>query len=139
MEYEHPANITHSLSPAAATCSSNVLYMLVCFRAAFDAKHTDQAKQDVAAAFLFSLIWSVGGSLMPDNRTKLDAFVRELAMPGVELLPDDSVFDYHYDVSDGRWRPWLSLSDFFAAPLHQRVASGLCSAPSLPVLNSAPL
>ena len=57
---------------------------------------------------------------MPDNRTKLDAFVRELAMPGVELLPDDSVFDYHYDVSDGRWRPWLSLSDFFAAPLHQR-------------------
>ncbi|CAI8006104.1 Dynein heavy chain 3, axonemal, partial [Geodia barretti] len=76
--------------------------------------------------FLFSLVWSLGGALVGDSRTKFDVFYRTL-ISGTDqqhprpkniklaknhLLPErDTVFDYFFQKTGGVWAPWEDLLD----------------------------
>ena len=86
-----------------------------------DARDDDISKLDAEALFIFALAWSVGGSLDDSGRDKLDSFFKKLlTISAADNLPDGSLFDCYYDVTDSRWRPWLSLSGFYTGPVQQR-------------------
>ncbi|TPX35722.1 hypothetical protein SmJEL517_g02025 [Synchytrium microbalum] len=74
----------------------------------------DELKQSLECRFIFSLLWSVGGSLDSASQSKFDASLRLLidGLPTqLTLLPpkDGTVYDYMYEVGvPGRWVAWTS-------------------------------
>jgi dynein heavy chain len=64
---------------------------------------------DIEYIYIFSVIWSLGATLLGSDRVKLDAFVKKLSR---EPLPDGILFDYFYDVEMRRWEQWQSLGKY---------------------------
>ncbi|RKP21179.1 hypothetical protein ROZALSC1DRAFT_20732 [Rozella allomycis CSF55] len=53
--------------------------------------------------FIFSLIWSVGGSLTEASRTSFDMFLRELEG---QFPSKDTVYEYYVNVEKKQWNHW---------------------------------
>jgi dynein heavy chain len=71
----------------------------------------------IEAVFVQSLVWSLGATLLEDDRTKFSEAVKKVSelpqaqnqpfitqgqLPGNEL----SLYDYHFDLSENAWIPW---------------------------------
>jgi dynein heavy chain len=94
-----------------------------------DAKEDDETAQSntwLQIAFIFSAVWSLGGTLMLESREKFDTFFRAL-LSGMnkefprcksfnltknQLFPErGSVFDFICDKKDGKWVVWMDIVD----------------------------
>ena len=53
--------------------------------------------------FLFSIIWSLGGSLTAESRKKFDSFLREIEG---QFPSKETVFEYQVDKVNKCWVPW---------------------------------
>ncbi|KAJ1537343.1 Dynein heavy chain 2, axonemal, partial [Nowakowskiella sp. JEL0078] len=53
--------------------------------------------------FLFSVIWSLGGTLTDDSRKKFDMFLREIEG---QFPSKDTVYEYFVDRQNKSWSPW---------------------------------
>ncbi|EGF78014.1 hypothetical protein BATDEDRAFT_91203 [Batrachochytrium dendrobatidis JAM81] len=53
--------------------------------------------------FLFSVIWSIGGSLTDESRKKFDSFLREIEG---QFSSKDTVFEYYVDKQSKGWGHW---------------------------------
>lgn len=53
--------------------------------------------------FLFSVIWTVGGSMTEQSRKKFDMFLREI---DGQFPSKDTVFEYCVDKQNKTWQPW---------------------------------
>ncbi|KAI8799348.1 dynein heavy chain and region D6 of dynein motor-domain-containing protein, partial [Cladochytrium replicatum] len=53
--------------------------------------------------FLFSVIWSFGGSLTEESRKKFDMFLREIEG---QFPSKDTVYEYYVDKQAKGWSPW---------------------------------
>ncbi|KAJ3299892.1 Dynein heavy chain 10, axonemal [Borealophlyctis nickersoniae] len=86
-----------------------------------EAQLTDSKQQNqesiVEGIFIQSLVWSIGASLVEDDRTKFSDAIKKLAeLPLVHTaativlgqLPgnEKSLYDYHFDPSELQWVPW---------------------------------
>ena len=76
--------------------------------------------------FVFSIVWSIGGSLATESRKAFDLYLKKLFGGDIHFpqevkrkklsLPDRGLlFDYKYQLksnkTDGEWIPWLDLID----------------------------
>lgn len=52
---------------------------------------------------LFSIIWTVGGTLTESSRKKFDMFLREI---DGQFPSKDTVFEYYVDKQNKTWQPW---------------------------------
>jgi dynein heavy chain len=110
-------------TPSGYTSSFKVLLdaIMAAHKAELDAKEDQVSKLDAEALFVFALAWAIGGSLDTGGREKLDSFLRSsFTITAADDLPVGSLFDCYYDVTDSRWRPWLSKSDFFGGKIVER-------------------
>uniref|UniRef100_G1P4G7 Dynein axonemal heavy chain 12 n=1 Tax=Myotis lucifugus TaxID=59463 RepID=G1P4G7_MYOLU len=87
--------------------------------------HSEGAKDSLLeACFMFSLIWSIGGSCDTNGRIIFDSFLRSVMLGNIESIPvPDSVgkwechfdekglvYDYMYELKNrGRWVHWNEL------------------------------
>ena len=95
--------------------------VMAAHKAEVDAKEEDVSGTDTEALFIFALAWAMGGNLGVTDREKLDSFLRTLLTTSAgDDLPSGSLFDYYYDVTDSKWRPWLSQTVFFASEMTER-------------------
>ncbi|KAJ3217500.1 Dynein heavy chain 2, axonemal [Dinochytrium kinnereticum] len=53
--------------------------------------------------FLFSVIWSLGGSLTEESRRRFDMFLREIEG---QFPSKDTVYEYYVDKQNKVWLPW---------------------------------
>ncbi|KAJ3115964.1 Dynein heavy chain 2, axonemal [Phlyctochytrium bullatum] len=53
--------------------------------------------------FLFSVIWSLGGSLTEESRRKFDMYLREIEG---QFPSKDTVYEYYVDKQNKSWLPW---------------------------------
>jgi dynein heavy chain len=78
----------------------------------------DEGKME--ATFLCALTWSLGGALLADDRVIFDKLLKKLsglpaapsdagAGPGVVPTQQPTLFDYYYDVENGKWVGWDSV------------------------------
>lgn len=70
--------------------------------------------------FLFSLVWSVGGSVDTEGRKKFDGFLRD-QVPKADIKakwPEKgTVYEYCYDMKSGSWIGWLdTIPEFSISP-----------------------
>ena len=119
------------LKTVIPTSSLNIVTQLCTMMETFlkDEKRGPQTnEQALEAAFLSSLIWSGGGTLLDAGRTKLNEAVKKIAdMPLLETsaisvplgqLPggDLTLFDYVFDLEQNKWTPWKLLVPTFETP-----------------------
>nr|AML30863.1 axonemal inner arm dynein heavy chain 7 [Marsilea vestita] len=100
-------------------------------------------KQAMEAAFVYCLIWSLGGSLVQnanvEDRTRFDKFVKDIA--GLPLstgdpfppsqLPSDLLYDFYFDVYNLQWCSWRSK-----VPDYQPPADKLFSSILVPTIDT---
>ncbi|XP_031567893.1 dynein heavy chain 3, axonemal-like [Actinia tenebrosa] len=83
--------------------------------------------------FLFSMVWSIGGTLNGDSRKKFDAFFRllisgtdkdnqkpkDIKMSKQNVFPDrGTVYDYYFvKQANGSWNNWIELTDKGKTPI----------------------
>ncbi|KAI3387946.1 hypothetical protein SNEBB_000651 [Seison nebaliae] len=65
-------------------------------------------KDHLKRLYVFVLMWSIGGLLELDDRSKLETFMAstELNLPLPNTSNDDTMFEYFVDSSDGQWHHW---------------------------------
>jgi dynein heavy chain, axonemal len=68
---------------------------------------------DIEALFIYSVLWSVGGALVGDAKTKFDTFLKRISR---ESLPENSLYECFYDIKSHRWEKWQSLVSPYAEP-----------------------
>ena len=80
--------------------------------------------------YIFSIIWSIGGSLVETSRTIFAEFVQNLFISGSgtsaepekssvsTLVPANkgSYYDYYYDVSSSVWTAWSNVVPEYVEP-----------------------
>lgn len=84
--------------------------------------------QTLEAIFIFATVWSLGGAVVQTSdikdRERFDAFVKELSglttmdsetVPTMQL-PQKSLYEFCFDVTDLRWRAWRSLVPEYEPP-----------------------
>ncbi|KAI8821286.1 dynein heavy chain and region D6 of dynein motor-domain-containing protein [Fimicolochytrium jonesii] len=86
---------------------------VISFCTLFDAVATrengvDPADQDsysrmIELWFLFSIIWTLGGSLTDESRKSFDMFLREIEG---QFPSKDTVYEYYVDKQNKSWGPW---------------------------------
>jgi dynein heavy chain len=79
------------------------------------------------AIFIQSIIWSIGASLVENDRTKFSEAVKKLSdlplsnlaygIPLGQLPAETSMYDYHFDLEELQWNPW---SNYVAKYEHKR-------------------
>ena len=68
-----------------------------------DPNDTDSYARMLELWFLFSVIWSLGGSLTDDSRKRFDMFLRELEG---QFPSKDTVYEYYVDKQNKTWVSW---------------------------------
>ena len=80
---------------------------------------------EIEGVFVFCLVWSLGGSLVAESRTRFDAILKTVSqLPiiqsssvpcGPSQLPagHPTLYDYFYDSTTLKWTPWQSLVPAF--------------------------
>lgn len=68
-----------------------------------DPEDADFYNRMIELWFLFSLIWSLGGSLTDDSRKRFDMFLREIEG---QFPSKDTVYEYYVDKQNKAWAPW---------------------------------
>ncbi|PRP75973.1 hypothetical protein PROFUN_01689 [Planoprotostelium fungivorum] len=70
--------------------------------------------------FLFSLIWSVGGTTDTPGRRSFSVSLRkDIAQYPEDIIPfppDGQVYDYHFDQTNRRWINWMETIPEFSIP-----------------------
>ena len=74
---------------------------------------------DIESMFLFSLVWSVGGTIDDAGRATMDQLIREISKeadtykmsPSSHFPAISSVYDYMYDVTTSKWISWSDKLD----------------------------
>lgn len=72
----------------------------------------DIIKKRVALAFIFSYIWSIGGSFKSDAHPMLDVMIKD-CFPKYQIPPLDTVFDYYIDMKQMKFTHWSKLVPSF--------------------------
>ncbi|EDV24937.1 uncharacterized protein TRIADDRAFT_25541, partial [Trichoplax adhaerens] len=90
----------------------------------------------ITASIIFACVWSVGGSVDGESRTKFDIFLRELLSGKVSTYPIPDIlgridvplpetgllYDYVYENKGrGRWLPWLDSKNGITIPLDAKM------------------
>ncbi|RKO93650.1 dynein heavy chain and region D6 of dynein motor-domain-containing protein [Blyttiomyces helicus] len=68
-----------------------------------DPEDQDSYNRLIELWFLFSIIWSIGGSLTDESRKKFDMFLREI---DGQFPSKDTVYEYYVDKQNKNWAPW---------------------------------
>ena len=73
----------------------------------------------IESTFLCAVIWSIGGSLLEDDRVIFDKFAKKIAglptsaseptMAGSVPISEKTLYDYSFNVEQNRWVPWKSI------------------------------
>ncbi|KAL3319619.1 hypothetical protein Ciccas_001702 [Cichlidogyrus casuarinus] len=90
-----------------------------------DAENNRNLKYWVVAAFLFGIVWGIGGCLLPESRILFDQFLRSILDGNMEDHPipkslgaklevnfpeNNLVYDYFYQLKNrGGWKHWNDL------------------------------
>jgi dynein heavy chain, axonemal len=92
--------------------------------------------------FLFCLVWSLGGLLTPQDRVKLDSFIRTLtdqAPPQSSGTGDkDTIYEYFADESSGEWHHWATKIPKWKMPAASGGGSGSVGGGNITATSSAP-
>jgi dynein heavy chain len=64
--------------------------------------------QNYEQIFMFAIMWGIGGSADNASRIKFSDWLRESGPKGIPNK--GSTFDYHYNVIDCKWKPWVEVS-----------------------------
>ncbi|KAI8853504.1 dynein heavy chain, N-terminal region 2-domain-containing protein [Chytridium lagenaria] len=68
-----------------------------------DPDDADSYPRMIELWFLFSVIWSLGGSLTEESRRRFDMFLREIEG---QFPSKDTVYEYYVDKQNKTWLPW---------------------------------
>ncbi|EPZ35039.1 Dynein heavy chain, coiled coil stalk domain-containing protein, partial [Rozella allomycis CSF55] len=74
----------------------------------------------MSMVFLFCLVWSLGGCLNEEGRTKFDAFLKQSIIPKLELKSAVPGNVYDYCLKDGEWVHWNSTINKTVIPLNAK-------------------
>ncbi|KAJ3127608.1 Dynein heavy chain 2, axonemal, partial [Nowakowskiella sp. JEL0407] len=68
-----------------------------------DPEDPDTFPRMIELWFLFSVIWSLGGTLTDESRKRFDMFLREIEG---QFPSKDTVYEYYVDKQNKGWSPW---------------------------------
>lgn len=63
----------------------------------------DLDRSDIENVYMYCLMWSVGGQLVPQSRVKYDEFLKKIAS---ESLPSALTYDFFYSLEEHKWLNW---------------------------------
>ena len=90
------------VDPLSGVRSLTILFDSLC-RKNRDNVNNENMAQMIDMWFLFSLTWSLGGSLGTEDRKKFDSLLREM---DALFPPTDTVFEYTIDYKKSAWMMW---------------------------------
>lgn len=70
--------------------------------------------------FIFCIIWSLGGSLVEEDREKFSEFVRNTSQL---ILPSSSLYDNFYVIENNKFMRWEEKVPAFEMPHDRKFAS----------------
>ena len=70
-------------------------------------------RQWVKNIFVFALTWSIGASLLGENRAKFDLYMKKLCM---EAVPDGLIYDHVFSPETKRWEKWTDRVPAYEEP-----------------------
>lgn len=80
------------------------------FETEYPRELADKLADNIHSMFLFSLVWSVGGSIDGGSRPKFDHFLRQKMeeSPGNYRVPEGRlIYDFCFREEDGLWTSWM--------------------------------
>jgi len=73
----------------------------------------DRIKDIYEAFFIFATMWAYGASLVEDKNAFSNQYRSLVTNPNLKFPEGGQIFDYYYDVLEGIWKHWDSLTPEF--------------------------
>ena len=103
LEFKRTCSELVSVSEASTIRSLATLFDCVAIRENGVNPDDSEYARMIELWLLFSIIWTIGGSLTEQSRKKFDMFLREI---DGQFPSKDTVFEYYVDKQTKSWLPW---------------------------------